>query len=129
MTYATAGLVATTPQKGFADGEVTLSFRFASTNYHGKKDDFTTNWFTVTAKGALAVNAYESISKGDRIIVFGDINVRYWDNGEQTGTSVEIEAKYMGHDLYFGTCSFTRISERPTHNCNCGNCPTNKENN
>jgi single-strand DNA-binding protein len=34
--------------------------------------------------------------------------VRDWDNGERAGTSVEIEADSIGHDLSWGSAKFTR---------------------
>jgi single-stranded DNA-binding protein len=66
------------------------------------------NWFTVTGFRQLAINASTSVSKGDRIIVTGKLRVRDWDNGERTGTSVEIEADSIGHDLSWGSAKFTR---------------------
>jgi single-strand DNA-binding protein len=56
----------------------------------------------------LAINASTSVSKGDRIFVAGRLRVRDWDNGERAGTSVEIEADAIGHDLSWGTAAFTR---------------------
>ena len=49
-----------------------------------------------------------SVSKGDRIAVAGKLRVRDWDNGERAGTSVEIEADSIGHDLAWGNSAFTR---------------------
>jgi single-strand DNA-binding protein len=70
--------------------------------------DGETNWFTVTSFRQLAINAAGSISKGDRIVVGGKLRVRDWDNGERAGTSVEIEAENLGHDLCWGSAVFTR---------------------
>jgi single-strand DNA-binding protein len=56
----------------------------------------------------LAINASTSVSKGDRILVAGRLRVRDWDNGERAGTSVEIEAESIGHDLAWGSAVFTR---------------------
>ena len=72
--------------------------------------DGETNWFTITAFRQLALNVASSVSKGDRIIVSGKLRVRDWDNGERTGTSVEIEAETMGHDLVWGTTTFARTT-------------------
>jgi single-strand DNA-binding protein len=38
----------------------------------------------------------------------GRLRVRDWDNGERAGTSVEIEAETLGHDLVWGSSTFTR---------------------
>ena len=34
--------------------------------------------------------------------------MRDWDNGERSGTSVELDAEAIGHDLTFGTTEFRR---------------------
>jgi single-strand DNA-binding protein len=109
-----AGLVATTPRHLITqDGLPITSFRLASS--HRKFDreqnkwvDGETNWFTVTVFRQLAINASTSITKGERIVATGKLRVRDWDNGERAGTSVEIEADHLGHDLFWGTSSFTR---------------------
>ena len=109
-----AGLVATTPRHLVTqDGLPITSFRLAAA--HRKFDralnkwiDGETNWFTVTAFRQLAINVAGSISKGERILVTGKLRVRDWDNGERAGTSVEIEADSMGHDLCWGNSAFTR---------------------
>jgi single-strand DNA-binding protein len=38
----------------------------------------------------------------------GRLRVRDWDNGERAGTSVEIEAETVGHDLLWGSSTFVR---------------------
>jgi single-strand DNA-binding protein len=108
------GLVATTPRHLVThDGLPITSFRMAEQvrrfdREQQKYVDGETNWFTITAFRNLAVNAAGSISKGERVIVTGALRVRDWDNGERAGTSVEIEATHIGHDLTWGTSVFTR---------------------
>ena len=114
-TYTAVGLVATTPRNIVtSEGLSVTSFRLASGSRRFDKDsgewtDGDTNWFTVVAFRQLARNANESIAKGDRILVSGRLKVRDWDNGERTGTTVEIEADCLGHDLLFGTSTFERV--------------------
>jgi single-strand DNA-binding protein len=109
-----AGLVATTPRHLITqDGLPITSFRLASSHRRFDKAtskwvDGETNWYTITAFRQLAINAAGSISKGDRIFVQGILRVRDWDNGERSGTSVELEASALGHDLTWGTSTFTR---------------------
>ena len=108
------GLVATTPRHLVTqDGLPITSFRLASS--HRKFDrkenkwiDGETNWFTVTAFRQLAINSAGSVAKGDRVLVTGKLRVRDWDNGERAGTSVEIEADGLGHDMSWGSSVFTR---------------------
>ena len=109
-----AGLVATTPRHLVTqDGLPITSFRLASSQRRfdrsqNKWIDGETNWYTVTGFRQLAINASTSVSKGDRILVTGKLRVRDWDNGERAGTSVEIEAESIGHDLSWGNAVFTR---------------------
>jgi single-strand DNA-binding protein len=108
------GLVATTPRHLVTqDGLPITSLRIACSNRRfdtasNRWVDGDTNWYTVTAFKQLAINMAGSISKGERIIVTGKLRVRDWDNGERAGTSVEIEAESVGHDLTWGTAQFTR---------------------
>ena len=115
-TITLRGLVATTPRHITTENglEVT-SFRLASTTRKldtetGVWVDSDVNWFTISSFRQLAGTVAQSISKGERIVVSGRLKVRDWDNGERSGTSVEVEASAIGHDLTFGTASFERRS-------------------
>jgi hypothetical protein len=57
----------------------------------------------------------EKVSKGNRIDLTGLMYVRDWDNGERTGTSVEIEV--TEYALRYPEPPATR-----THDCNCVDC-------
>lgn len=106
--------MATTPRHLVTqDGLPITSFRLAASSRRfdrsqNKWIDGETNWFTVTSFRQLAINVSTSINKGERIIVSGKIKVRDWDNGERNGTSVEIDADALGHDLTWGNSAFTR---------------------
>lgn len=109
-----AGLVATTPRHLVTqDGLPITSFRLAASQrrfdrFKNVWVDAETNWYTITAFKQVAINVNQSISKGDRIVVTGTVRVRDWDNGSHSGTSVEIEVENIGHDLAWGTSTFTR---------------------
>ena len=108
------GLVATTPRHIVTQDNLPItSFRMASSTRRfdtvtNRWTDGDVNWFTVTAFRTLALNASQSVNKGDRIIITGKLRIRDWDNGERAGTSVEVEATSIGHDLSWGTSTFTR---------------------
>jgi single-strand DNA-binding protein len=112
--FTVSGLVATTPRHLVTqEGLPITSFRLASSTRRYDKTkktwvDGETNWFTITSFIQLAINSASSISKGDRIVAAGRLKVRDWDNGERTGTSVEIEADCLGPDLSWGTAEFSR---------------------
>jgi single-strand DNA-binding protein len=114
-TYTTTGLVATTPRNLITvEGLSITSFRLASSvkkwNRTSKEWVDETNWLTITSFEELATHTAKSISKGDRVVVSGRLYVRDWDNGERSGTSVELEAETIGHDLFYGTSDFVRTT-------------------
>src|SRR5690606_7614723 len=59
----------------------------------------------------LAANAVGSIFKGQRVLVTGRLRVRDWVSGEKGGTTIEVDADALGHDLTFGTSAFTRTPQ------------------
>jgi single-strand DNA-binding protein len=113
-SFTVSGLVATTPRHLVTqEGLPITSFRLASSKRRFDRTkkiwvDGETNWFTINSFRQLAINSASSISKGDRIVVSGRLKIRDWDNGERSGTSVEIEADCLGHDLVWGTAEFSR---------------------
>lgn len=108
------GLVATTPRHiTTSEGLEITSFRLASSQRKFDREtktwvDGETNWYTVTAFRALASNAAESVNKGERVLVTGKLKIRDWENTDRSGTTVEIDADSLGHDLTWGTANFTR---------------------
>jgi single-strand DNA-binding protein len=109
-----AGLVATTPRHLVTqDGLPITSFRLAASQRRFDRNqnkwiDGETNWYTITSFRQQAINISQSVNKGDRILVTGKIRVRDWDNGDRSGTNIEVEATHIGHDLSWGCTVFTR---------------------
>jgi len=112
------GLIATDPRHiVMPEGTAITSFRFASPvrkydRTQGKWVDVTTNWYSIVAFRALAINAAASLTKGDRLIVSGQVRIRHWQAGERAGIVVEVEAEAIGHDLGWGISRFTRQREQ-----------------
>ena len=110
------GLVATTPRHlTTSEGLAITSFRLASSQRRFDRAanrwvDGDTNWYTVSSFRALAENVATAVSKGDRVIVTGKLRIRDWENTDRSGTTVEIEAEALGHDLTWGIASYTRNS-------------------
>lgn len=113
-TITLTGIVATPPRHIVTSEKLEItSFRLASTQRRFDRAeqrwvDADTNWYTVTAFRQLAANAIGSILKGQRVLVTGRLRIREWENGEKAGTTIEVDADAIGHDLTFGTSSFTR---------------------
>ncbi len=110
-------------------GEVPVaSFRLGCTpRYLQRKSqewvDGETQWFTVTAWRALAVNCERSLRRGDAVVVHGKLTQRTYLNKAGVETpSLEVDAMLVGHDLSRGISLFTktprpsvpRPEERPT---------------
>jgi len=118
-TITVNGLVATTPHSfTTAEGVQLCSFRLVTTQRRydresGSWSDGSSNWYSVSAFRSLAQNATASVAKGDRVVVCGRLRIRQWESGEKHGTSVDLEAEAIGHDLNWGTSTFTRSIERP----------------
>lgn len=108
------GLVATAPrQVRTATGLPIATFRLASSQRRFDRTqqkwvDGETNWYTITSFRQLAQNVMSSIEKGQRVVVTGRLRIRDWVSGEKAGTSVEVDADAVGHDLAWGTATYTR---------------------
>ena len=113
-TLTLIGLVATQPNHLVTgDGLSITTFRLASNQRRydraqQKWVDGTTNWYTVATFRQLATNVVASIHKGQRVVVTGRLKVRDWSTDEKKGTSIELDAEAVGHDLSWGTATFTR---------------------
>ncbi len=117
-SLSTRGLVATVPNHIVtSEGLPITSFRLAAAQrkYNRSTQSWETsdtNWYTVTAFRQLAINIAACVSKGDRIVVSGRLSVRDWESGERSGTVVEIDADAVGHDLTWGTSTYSRTVKR-----------------
>lgn len=109
------GVVGTDPNLHVTtQGLAITSFRLASTRRYfdrakGSWEDGETNWYTISTFRQLAQNTVASLKKGERVVVHGRLRLRAWDNGEKSGTAVEIEADALGHDLTWGTTNVTKV--------------------
>lgn len=113
-TITLTGLVATTPRHIVTSEGLTItSFRLASNQRRFDRGqnawvDGDTNWYTVTAFRQLGTHVATSVEKGQRVIVLGRVRIRDWESGEKSGTTVEIDAEAVGHDLTWGRATFVR---------------------
>ena len=114
-TITLTGIVGSDPRHHVTNqGLAITSFRFASRHRYfdrakGAWEDGETNWYTVSAFRQLAVNTSLSVRKGERLVVRGRLRQREWNNGTKSGTSVEIEADSIGHDLAWGITTLTKV--------------------
>lgn len=96
------------------DGTVTAKVRVAVTGrfYNSSVQDFTdrkTEFITVFARKHLARNLLASVHKGQPLIVTGRLNTTEWTGEDNTARhSLNIQAEAIGHDLTYGTTTYTR---------------------
>jgi single-strand DNA-binding protein len=114
-TVTLTGVVATKPENvKTSTGLIVTNFRLASSQRRfdraaGVWIDGDTNWYTVNAYRWLANNVANSLDKGQHIVVTGRLRVRNWTSGDRRGTSIEVDADALGHDLSFGVSQFLRL--------------------
>ncbi len=99
------------------NGVPVVNFRLASTprwqDATGTWKEGTTNWYTVKAYRRLAQNIAISIEKGQPLVVSGRQRISRWNREDGTqGTTVEVDALGIGHDLNYGTSTFARTVEK-----------------
>ena len=129
--YLTAtGNVASHPRPGVTNaGHSVTSFRLASTprkfdRARGEWSDGPTTWFSVNCWRSLADHATSSLGIGDPVVVHGRLRVKEWTrNDGTTGTSLELDAQSLGHDLTRGTTMFSRVSKQAAGAVSPGNDP------
>jgi single-strand DNA-binding protein len=110
------GFVATDPEyKLTAKGVPLLAMRVAWTTR--RKDAETGEWYDANTSFAnvscwrqLAINLKSSVRKGDPVMLRGSLNIReYTGKDGQRGTSVDIDADTLGHNLSRGVAFFQKL--------------------
>ncbi|TFC49818.1 single-stranded DNA-binding protein [Cryobacterium sp. TMT1-21] len=118
-TITVTGIVATSPRHLVtSSGLAITSFRLASGQRRFDRTkqawvDADTNWYSVSAFRQLAHNVVDSVQKGQHVVVIGRLRIRAWENADRNGTSVEVEADSVGHDLAWCTTIARRTVASP----------------
>lgn len=91
------------------------TFRLASTvrrrTGEGVFVDGPTSFYNVAAFRALGMNSYDSLHKGDPVVVHGRLTMTSWQRADESwGGSGDIEALSVGHDLTFGTTEYVKVA-------------------
>lgn len=120
-TVIVVGNLAADPEYRRLDNDVEVTnFRVGSTKRRFDKAtsawvDGQTSWWRVSCWRGLAANTAASLRRGDRVVVVGRVRTTSWEKEDgRSGTTVEVEADAVGHDLAWGTSTFQRVvrSER-----------------
>lgn len=94
-------------------GDPVVNFRVGSSSGYFDKNsgswvDEGTSWYAVSAFRDLAEHGKASLRRGDPVIVTGSLKIKEWENEGRKGTSADIVASAIGHDLNKGTSAFVR---------------------
>lgn len=114
------GYVATEPtERVTAVGARVVSFRLASTERRFDKKlngwrDVSTTFYTVSCWRNTAENAFDSVAKGDPVIVHGKLRHSTYEREGQTRSVLEIDASALGHDIAKGVSRFTKATPLPS---------------
>jgi single-strand DNA-binding protein len=77
--------------------------------------DGETSFLRVTAWRQLAEHAADSLSKGDRVLVYGTLRQRSWESPEgERRSTVEVQAEELGPSLRWATAKPERTSRKAT---------------
>ncbi len=118
--HVTGNVVADPDHRVTQTGAPFTTFRIASTIRRPAKDSTTyedgpTSFYNVIAFRQLAVNTHACVRRGHPVTVYGRQRVSQFTREDgSTGTSVEIDALTIGHDLSRGTTTFAK-GVRPKH--------------
>jgi len=108
-TVTVVGNVTRDPELRFTpNGAAVTSFGLAW-NRKGQNDEDVVSFFDITCWSGLAENVAESIHKGDRVVVYGRLDQRSWENPEgERRSKVEIVADDVSPSLRWATVEITR---------------------
>jgi single-strand DNA-binding protein len=77
--------------------------------------DGETSFLRCTAWRQLAEHAADSLSKGDRVLVYGTLRQRSWETPEgERRSTVEVQAEELGPSLRWATAKPERAGRNPT---------------
>lgn len=76
----------------------------------GQWEDGDPQFFDVSCWQSLAENVAESVKKGMRIIVSGELEYQTWETDGEKRNKVQIRAESVGPDLRWATADVTKVS-------------------
>ena len=108
-TVTVVGNVTRDPELRFTPGGAAVANFGLAWNRKGQNDEEIVSFFDITCWRNLAENVAESITKGSRVIVYGRLDQRSWENQEgERRSKVEIVADDVAPSLKWATAEITR---------------------
>ncbi len=108
-TVTVVGNITRDPELRFTPGGSAVANFGLAWNRKGRDGEEIVSFFDITAWNQLAENASESLSKGMRVMVYGRLDQRSWENQEgEKRSKVEIVADEIAPSLRWATAEVTR---------------------
>ena len=108
-TVTVVGNVTRDPDLRFTPSGAAVANFGLAWNRKGQNDEEVVSFFDVTCWSGLAENVAESITKGSRVVVYGRLAQRSWENQEgERRSKVEIVADDVAPSLRWATVEITR---------------------
>jgi single stranded DNA-binding protein len=124
------GNVVNSPQRSrLPSGASVTNFRLASTSRRFDREtqtwaDNRTLFVDVECWGELGGNVSHTVTKGDPVIVVGELYTHAWETGEGRRSRPQIRAEAVGPDLARGVADFQRTARAPLAAEPTGGAPT-----
>ena len=112
-TVTVVGNVTRDPELRFTPGGAPVANFGLAWNRKDQNGEEVVSFFDITCWRSLAENVAESITKGQRVIVYGRLDQRSWENQEgERRSKVEIVADEVAPSLVWATAEITRTEFR-----------------
>ena len=110
-TVTVVGNITRDPELRFPPGGAPVASFGLAWNRRDQNGEDVTSFFDVTCWRDLAENVAESLSKGARVVVYGRLDQRSWENQEgERRSKVEIIADEVAPSLRWATAEVTKNS-------------------
>ena len=110
-TVTVVGNITRDPELRFTPGGAPVASFGLAWNRRDQNGEDVTSFFDVTCWRDLAENVAESLSKGARVVVYGRLDQRSWENQEgERRSKVEIIADEVAPSLRWATAEVTKNS-------------------
>ena len=108
-TVTIVGNVTRDPELRYTPAGAAVANFGVAWNRKGQNDEDVVSFFDITCWRNLAENVSESITKGSRVIVYGRLDQRSWENQDgERRSKVEIVADDVAPSLKWATADLTR---------------------
>ena len=111
-TVTIVGNAVNAPELRFSAGGTAVTSFSVAWNKRSKDGEDEAHFFDVTCFGDLAENVAETIVRGARVVVYGNLVQRSWEKDGERRSKLEILADEVAPSLRWATAVVTRTTRR-----------------